>query len=230
MAVASPPFLTDTELLQKQHIMIQLETIRETFENYTPIGESWAHHYAVILPLVDLDDGSGPQILYEVRAKDLDRQPGEICFPGGQIEDGETPLEAALRETGEELGICPENIETVGEVITIGTRAGSQIHCFAGIISAETLAGMDISSAEVAEVFTVPVADLMKADWEVYWNDLEEVPAEDFPYDRVTSGEAYKWKKGRAPVPVFDVNGWIIWGLTGRMTREFLEVIKKWEE
>ena len=224
MAVASPPFLTDTELLQKQHIMIQLETIRETFENHTPIGESWAHHYAVILPLVDLDDGSGPQILYEVRAKDLDRQPGEICFPGGQIEDGETPLEAALRETGEELGICPENIETVGEVITIGTRAGSQIHCFAGIISAE------ISSAEVAEVFTVPVADLMKADWEVYWNDLEEVPAEDFPYDRVTSGEAYKWKKGRAPVPVFDVNGWIIWGLTGRMTREFLEVIKKWEE
>ena len=82
--------------------MLELETIKETFENHTPIGESWAHHYAVILPLVDLDDGKGPQILYEVRAKDLDRQPGEICFPGGQIEDGETPLEAALlyKKTG----------------------------------------------------------------------------------------------------------------------------------
>lgn len=209
--------------------MIRLDSIRETFENHTPIGESWARHYAVILPLLDLDDGSGPQILYEVRAKDLDRQPGEVCFPGGQIEEGETPVEAALRETCEELGIRSEEIRVAGEVITIGTRAGSQIHCFAGIIGAETFAEMEVSSAEVDEVFTVPVADLMKADWEVYWNDLEEVPAEDFPYDRVTSGEAYNWKKGKAPVPVFDVNGRIIWGLTGRMTREFLEVIK-WED
>ena len=40
---------------QKQFIMIELETIKETFKNHTPIGESWAHHYAVILPLVDLD-------------------------------------------------------------------------------------------------------------------------------------------------------------------------------
>ena len=85
--------------------MIQVEDIRNKFKNHTPIGEHWAHHYAVILPVVDLDDGKGPQILYEVRASDLDRQPGEVCFPGGQIEAGETPLEAALRETEEELAI-----------------------------------------------------------------------------------------------------------------------------
>ena len=206
--------------------MIKLKEITNRLEEHTPIGESWTRHYAVILPLVELDDGEGPQILYEVRAQKLDRQPGEVCFPGGQIEEGETPLEAALRETGEELGICPEDIEVAGEIITIGTRAGSQIHCFAGVISEETFETMQVSPAEVDEVFTVPVEDLMNAEWEVYWNDLEEVPAEDFPYDRVTSGEAYNWKKGKAPVPVFDVNGRIIWGLTGRMTREFLEVIK----
>ncbi len=206
--------------------MIKLEDIRNRFTNHTPIGESWTKHFAVILPLVDFDDGRGPQILYEVRAQKLDRQPGEVCFPGGQIEKGETPLEAALRETCEELGICPDNIEVISEVITIGTRAGSQIHCFAGILSREEYSRMNISRAEVDEVFTVPVEDLMKVKWEVYWNDLKEVPAEDFPYDRVTSGEAYKWKDGKAPVPVFDVNGRIIWGLTGRMTREFLEVMK----
>lgn len=206
--------------------MIELNDIRNTLKDYTPVGEHWARHYAVILPLVEFHDGKGPRILYEVRAKKLDRQPGEVCFPGGEIEKGETPLEAALRETCEELGICPEEIEVLSDVVTIGTRAGSHIHCFAGIISEAAFSAMKISSAEVDEVFTVPVDDLMKAEWEVYWNDLKEVPAEDFPYDRVTSGEAYKWKDGKAPVPVFDVNGRIIWGLTGRMTREFLEVLK----
>ena len=114
----------------------------------------------------------------------------------------------------------------MSELVTICTRAGSQIHCFVGLVGTEAFGAMRVSSEEVAEVFTVPVADLMQTEWEVYWNVLREIPTEDFPYDRVNSGEAYKWKDGRAPVPVFDVNGRIIWGLTGRMTREFLEVMK----
>lgn len=210
--------------------MIQLDDIRNKCKNHTPIGEHWARHFAVILPVVDLDDGKGPQILYEVRAKDLDRQPGEVCFPGGQIEAGETPLEAALRETEEELAICRSGVEVAGELVTICTRAGSQIHCFVGLVDADAFAGMKACGDEVAETFTVPVEDLMQAKWEVYWNVLRELPAEGFPYDRVNSGEAYKWKDGWAPVPVFDVNGRIIWGLTGRMTREFLEVMKNNQE
>ncbi len=206
--------------------MIQIEDIRNKCKDRTSLGEHWSHHYAVILPVIDLDDGKGPQILYEVRAQKLDRQPGEVCFPGGQIESGETPLEAALRETEEELGICRSDIEIVSELVAIITRAGSQIHCFIGIVEADAFAKMNVSSEEVAEVFTVPVEDLMRTEWEVYWNVLREIPTEDFPYDRVNSGEAYEWRDGRAPVPVFDVNGRIIWGLTGRMTREFLEVMK----
>ena len=206
--------------------MIQIEDIRNKCKDRTSLGEHWSHHYAVILPVIDLDDGKGPQILYEVRAQKLDRQPGEVCFPGGQIESGETPLEAALRETEEELGICRDDIEIVSELVAIITRAGSQIHCFVGLVEADAFAGMNVSNEEVAEVFTVPVEDLMRTEWEVYWNVLREIPTEDFPYERVNSGEAYEWRDGRAPVPVIDVNGRIIWGLTGRMTREFLEVMK----
>ena len=205
--------------------MIQLDDIREKLNNHTPIGEHWARHFAVILPVIDLDDGKGPQILYEVRAKDLDRQPGEVCFPGGQIEAGETPVEAALRETEEELAICRSGVEILTELVTICTRAGSQIHCYVGLVGADAFAEMNACGDEVAETFTVPVEDLMKTEWEVYWNVLRELPTEDFPYDRVNSGEAYKWKDGRAPVPVFDVNGRIIWGLTGRMTLEFLKLM-----
>ena len=99
--------------------MMHTEDIRKKLKNHTPIGEHWARHFAVILPVVDFGSdsgGKGPEILYEVRAKDLDRQPGEVCFPGGQIEEGETPLEAALRETEEELGICRDDIEIVTEL------------------------------------------------------------------------------------------------------------------
>ena len=206
--------------------MKTIEDVRKTFENFTPKGEGWSRHFAVILLLVDFADGKGPQILYEVRAQKLDRQPGEICFPGGMIEEGETPLEAALRETDEEIGIPEDKVDVISKLGIIGTRWGAQIHCFIGVIEKETFEEIHVSKIEVDEVFTVPLDDLMNADWEVYWNDLKEVPAEDFPYDRVTSGEAYKWKDGKAPVPVFDVNGRIIWGLTGRMTREFLEVMK----
>lgn len=210
---------------------MNLKEIRNKFEEYTPIGEGWAHHFAVILLLAMLADEKGgrprPHVLYEVRAMKLDRQPGEVCFPGGQIEDGETPLESALRETEEELGICADDVEVMTKLGIIGTRAGSQIHCFIGVISEDTFDRMNISEVEVAEVFTVPVDDLLKTECEVYWNSLKETPAEDFPYDRVTSGEAYKWKDGLVPVPVFDVNGRIIWGLTGRMTKEFLDIIKE---
>ena len=210
--------------------MIQIEDIRNKLRDHTPVGEHWARHYAVVLPVIDLDDGKGPQILYEVRSKDLDRQPGEVCFPGGQIEPGETPVEAALRETEEELSICAGGVEIISELVSIITRAGSQIHCFVGLVEKDAFAQMNACGDEVAETFTVPIEDLMKADWEVYWNVLREIPTEDFPYDRVNSGEAYKWKDGWAPVPVFDVNGRIIWGLTGRMTREFLEVMKNNQE
>lgn len=210
--------------------MIQLDDIREKLKNHTSIGEQWARHYAVILPIVDLEDGKGPQILYEVRASNLDRQPGEVCFPGGQIEPGETPVEAALRETEEELAICRDGVEILTELVSIITRAGAQIHCYVGLVGAEALAGMKPCRDEVAETFTVPVEDLRKTEREVYWNVLREIPTEDFPYDRVNSGEAYKWKDGRAPVPVLDVNGRIIWGLTGRMTMEFLKLMDNREE
>ena len=53
--------------------------------------------YAVLVPLVEHDGELS--VLYEVRAATLRRQPGEVCFPGGRMEPGETPEVSALRET-----------------------------------------------------------------------------------------------------------------------------------
>ena len=52
-------------------------------------------------------------ILFEVRAKTLSRQPGEVCVPGGSVEDGEDFVTAAVRETMEELMISREQVEVI---------------------------------------------------------------------------------------------------------------------
>ena len=60
--------------------------IRDLFKDTPPVPENNFRHYAVLVPLIEREDGI--HVLYEVRAKDLDRQPGEICFPGG-MQEGE---------------------------------------------------------------------------------------------------------------------------------------------
>ena len=110
---------------------------------------------AVLVPLVQL--AAGPALLYEVRSNTV-RQPGEICFPGGRIEPGENPVDAALRETWEELGLAPEQITLTG-FLPLDTRAGGRrVQPIIGTLPASALAGIRPAKAEVAAYFTVPLA------------------------------------------------------------------------
>ncbi|MFN3284604.1 MAG: NUDIX domain-containing protein, partial [Pseudothermotoga sp.] len=58
---------------------------------------------AVCVPIVFLDDE--PYLILIRRSRRLRRHPGQISFPGGFVEKGETPLEAAVREMKEEIGV-----------------------------------------------------------------------------------------------------------------------------
>ena len=65
-----------------------------------------------MLPLIEINNET--HVLFEVRSLNLRRQPGEICFPGGKIEqDDVDQRQCAIRETSEELGIHESDIENV---------------------------------------------------------------------------------------------------------------------
>ena len=166
---------------------------RERKSRAYPRGSS-----AVLIPFL-IRDGVC-HVLYEVRAAKLRSQPGEICFPGGRIEEGETPLETAVREATEELCIDRNGIEIVGSLDdTIGPGA---IPLFTYIGVLHDYAGT-WSHAEVDRVFTVPLDWILTNDPEIYRIRLMREMPEDFPYEYVPGGRDYRWRDQYYSVPFY---------------------------
>ena len=203
-------------------------TIREKLKAASPVTENNFRHYAVLIPLIRKEDGI--HVLYEVRAEDMDRQPGEICFPGGEVEEGESFARCALREAEEEIALPQDRVEILEELTTIYGVGRFAMHCFPGFIDGGVLDELEPSDAEVGRIFTVSLDDLMAAEVEMYRAKLIQEGPEDFPYERVTGGKDYPWSRVTSPVPVIEVDGWAIWGLTGRVTKVMLDALKRGAE
>jgi 8-oxo-dGTP pyrophosphatase MutT (NUDIX family) len=153
---------------------------------------------AVLIPLFP-----GPRGLIAVfteRDPDLRKHPGEISFPGGRRDPGESLLETALREAEEEIGLAREHVRVVGELPPIGTFvSGYRIHPFVAMIPAGLR--WRIQEREVAQVLELPVADLIAGH----------------RHERL-------WSKG-VPVrtPTYTVDGHLVWGATARIVQSLLE-------
>lgn len=180
--------------------------------------------YAVLVPLAQRAEGLS--MLFEVRADTLERQPGEVCFPGGRMEPGETPVQCALRETWEELAIPPERVRLLGRLDFIAHRASFLMQPVLGVVEEKALERMVPSPAEVDEVFFVPLSHLLETDPIEYDYDLIPAPAERFPYELIGIPRDYKWQLGHENVPVYLWQRRAIWGLTGRITRNLVRICK----
>ena len=94
-------------------------------------------HSAVLVPLYV--DGGAVHAVFTRRRDDLRRHAGEISFPGGRREPGETLLQAALREAHEEVGLPPEDVDVVGALEPVGTFVTNYaIYPFVGVIAPGT--------------------------------------------------------------------------------------------
>ncbi|MDR0852769.1 MAG: CoA pyrophosphatase [Clostridiales Family XIII bacterium] len=191
-----------------------------------PIGSYWRS--SVLLPLV-FRDGEW-QLLFEVRAENLKTQPGEISFPGGKMEAGETPLECAVRETCEEIGLSRNAITVIGELNYIITYSNFTMYSVLGTLDPQVLEAATASADEVKELFFVPLRFFLDNEPEVFRNEVVPKIQAGFPVDKVPAGKKYPWRTGSAEVPIYTYtepsgNERVIWGLTARLIKDFIRVI-----
>jgi 8-oxo-dGTP pyrophosphatase MutT (NUDIX family) len=117
---------------------------------------------AVLVPIVE---HPRPTVLLTRRTDDLAHHPGQVAFPGGRCEPGETPWRAALRETQEEIGLDPGFVEVAGLSTPYETVTAFQVTPVVGFVRPDFT--LDINPAEVAEVFEVDLARLISLEsWE----------------------------------------------------------------
>lgn len=166
----------------------------------------------------------GLKLLFEVRSSKLKNQPGDICFPGGKVEKGETPLKAALREFEEETGIPGSEIEVVAQFDTLYGFADYTVYTFAARINESSLSKIKINAEEVEEIFTVPLKFFKDNPPKVYELDIVS-ESENFPYEETGISPGYSWRKGKNVLPVYHAGNRVIWGMTARIVKQFAEEI-----
>ena len=203
------------------------EKISIELQNREPGLMDASGRYAVLVPLIERDGEL--YVLYEVRAATMRRQPGEVCFPGGHIEPGETPETCALRETWEELGIPEESVKVLGRLDFIAHRANFIMYPILGVVEAGALERMNPNPDEVGETFLVPVSHLLNNPPQEYTYSLIPTTPENFPYELIGIPRDYRWQRGGENVPIYPWEGHAIWGLTGRITRHLMSWMRRWQ-
>lgn len=180
--------------------------------------------FSVMIPLIR--KGDDIEVLFEVRSSKIKRQPGEICFPGGMKEKGETDVECAVRETSEELGIPYRDIHIGAEVGTLNTYGGYIIKVYMGEIARDVLEKASPSEVEVAELFTVPLSFFLENEPDIYHSRITSEIEKDFPYELVGFPDGYPMRVIEGEVPVYVYDKYVIWGITGRIMKHFAETLR----
>lgn len=199
---------------------MNIEYIKEKLKNIKPKPIDDEVSFAVLVPLIEIDGELN--LVYEVRSSSI-RQPGEISFPGGAIEEGETPREAAVRETTEELLINKKNIEILSELHYASSKSGYFVFTFLGLIKDIDAYEMDYNTDEVSEIFFVPLKFFLDNKPEKYYMNYYPEADKDFPYHMVNNGQGYNWGNIRYPVYFYKYYEYVIWGLTAKITYSFIK-------
>src|ERR1700761_4465957 len=142
---------------------------------------------AVLIPVIDHPE---PTVLLTQRSAHLSEHAGQISFPGGKIEATDvSPLDAALREAEEEIGLTRDFVDPIGYLDLYGTSFGFRI--LPTVARVKPGFTLRISPAEVDEAFEVPLAFLMNpAKHELHTKEFRGIER---IYYAMPYGERYIW-------------------------------------
>ena len=172
-----------------------------------------------------IETSKGTCLLFEKRSHKLSRQPGEICFPGGKLESGESLQECAVRETIEELQINRQQIDLLGPGDIYISPFNLMIHPFLGVISDyQNTFSMD----EVEEIIKVPLDFFRNHQPERFQSKLINEPPEDFPYEWIPGGATYPWAKGTYNILFYRYENWTIWGMTAQIVKSIVQLMDQY--
>lgn len=145
-------------------------------------------------------------LLYTLRSRQVRDHKSQISFPGGVREKGDRNLrETALRETREEIGLDPKKVEILGILDEILTPTGYRITPYLGLV--EYPFALRVSRKEIRRLIEVPLDHLLNP--------------------RYFRSERAEFFDRRFDYPFFQYRGHLIWGATGRITKNLLEVFRR---
>jgi len=157
---------------------------------------------AVLVPLFASSDG--PRVLLTRRSELLNSHKGQIAFPGGRLEPGETSLQAALRETREEIGIDASSATVLGQLAAHRTIS-SRSHITPHVVELEGEPDGFALNSEVERVFSVALPELIRSD--------------------TYAQEHWRFADREVVVPFFYLDDETIWGATARMLQELILLV-----
>ena len=178
---------------------------------------------AVFIPLLPREDGDY-DILFEVRARHLERQPGEVCLPGGHVEPGEDGILAAVRETCEELLVAADQIRVLGALDSDRGPKDLPLQVCYGVLNG--YAGT-WSEDEVMRTFAVPLQWFLEHEPVVYAGRQQPVFGDDFPWDAIPGGRSYPWRTPTHEVTFYFGTDPLIWGMTAHEVHRFVDMLQR---
>jgi len=179
-----------------------LDSIKQKLEQINLTDPTKYKKAGVLILLIKDNDDEGYKILFTKRSEQLKTHSGEVSFPGGKWEEGDSNLyQTALRESNEEINLDIENVTKLGPLNFLLSRHKIEVNPFVGYLNQlQDFKG----NFEIDEIFTVPISFLMNE--------------ENIEY------KEFNRKDLKVYIPSWVYNGNRIWGLTAMIAADFLNI------
>ena len=197
-----PIILTADEIAKQLNDAIRKDPSSDGFSEVELTEETRLKCAAVLIPLVWHDEQW--HLLYTRRTDTVESHKGQVSFPGGACDEGETtPEQTALREAEEEIGLDAGDVRVLGRLSNLITITYFRVTPVIGVVKWPTV--FRVGEHEVARIFTIPLAWLANSSnrWEF------EMPG-----------------RARSLIAYHPYDGELLWGATARMTVDFLKVLE----
>ncbi|MBX3042404.1 MAG: CoA pyrophosphatase [Candidatus Kapabacteria bacterium] len=158
--------------------------------------------------MIIMTNNSEPDILFTLRSSNMRSHKGQISFPGGRLDEGESPLDAAKRETHEEIGLNPGLLDVAGSLSPLFVPPSNNLIIpYVGFL--DNYPNFKLSIDEVEETFSVNIRHFTDSQNLKITKEILEGYEVDIPF----------WDVGKKTR---------LWGATSMILQELIDIYNDW--